>query len=122
MGVSRAFRIRLSGAQIERKELTMFLETALTWIAELEEAGKISSLDTESRRRLANDYAQKLEEIFNEDVARQLEPLGKAAEFERMLLYDSQYTHKYLNQTIPGYYGFRAEIFEKARKIILGDL
>jgi hypothetical protein len=100
----------------------MFLETALTWIAELEEAGNISSLDTESRRRLANDYAQKLEEIFNEDVAKQLEPLGKAAEFERMLLYDSQYTHKYLNQTIPGYYGFRAEIFEKARKIILGDL
>lgn len=99
----------------------MFLETALTWISELEEAGKIGSLDTESRRKLANDYASKLEEIFNEYVVRQLEPLGKAAEFERMLLYDSQYTHKYLNQTIPSYYGFRAEIFEKARKIILGE-
>ncbi len=54
-------------------------------------------------------------------MTRQLEPLGKAAEFERMLLYDSQYTHKYLNQTIPSYYGFRAEIFNKARKIILGE-
>jgi hypothetical protein len=101
--------------------MTMFMETALTWIAELEEAGKISSLDTESRRKLANDYAKKLEEIFNEDVAKQLEPLGKAAEFERMLLYDSQYTHKYLNQTIPSYYGFRAEIFAKARKTITGE-
>jgi hypothetical protein len=38
-----------------------------------------------------------------------------------MLLYDSQYTHKYLNQTIPGYYGFRAEVFEKAREKIVGE-
>lgn len=97
----------------------MFLETALTWISDLEEAGKISSLDTESRRKLANDYAAKLETFFNEAVVNQLKPVGKDAEFERMLLYDSQYTHKYLNQTIPGYQGFRAEIFVKARKIIL---
>lgn len=99
----------------------MFRETALHWISELEEAGKISRLDHESRSKLADDYAEKLEELFNEAVARQLEPLGKAAEFERMLLYDSQYMHKYLNQTIPSYYGFRAEIFEKAKKIILGE-
>jgi hypothetical protein len=97
------------------------METALTWISEMEEQGKISRLDDESRTKLVNDYAQRLEEIFNEEVAKQLEPIGKAAEFERMLLYDSQYTHKYLNQTIPGYYGFRADIFEKARKIILGE-
>jgi hypothetical protein len=100
----------------------MFKETALTWIADLESAGKLAPLDGERRNRLADEYAAKLEEIFNQEVSRQLEPLGKASEFERMLLYDSQYTHKYLNQTIPGYYGFRAEIFEKARKIIVGDL
>jgi hypothetical protein len=98
----------------------MFKETALTWIAELEEAGKLRDLDAESRGRLAGDYAAQLEEIFNAEVSRQLEPIGKAAEFERMVLYDSQYTHKYLNQTIPSYYGFRAEIFEKAKAIILG--
>ena len=99
----------------------MFRETALTWIAELEDRGKLGPLDGELRSSLADEYALQLEEIFNEEVSRQLEPLGKAAEFERMLLYDSQYTHKYLNQTIPGYYGFRTEIFEKARKIILGE-
>ena len=99
----------------------MFRETALTWIAELEDTGELGPLDGERRGRLAAEYAVKLEEIFNEEVSRQLEPLGKAAEFERMLLYDSQYTHKYLNQTIPGYYGFRTEIFENARKIILGE-
>jgi len=100
----------------------MFRETALIWISGLEEAGRIGGLNHEERDRLANDYAAKLEAFFNEAVANQLKPLGKDAEFERMLLYDSQYTHKYLNQTIPGYYGFRAEIFEKARKIILEDL
>jgi hypothetical protein len=103
------------------REMTMFKETALTWIAELEKAGKLKEQDTTARDQLADDYARRLEEIFNQEVTRQLEPLGKAAEFERMLLYDSQYTHKYLNQTIPSYYGFRTEIFNKARKIILGE-
>jgi len=99
----------------------MFKETALTWIAELEKAGTLKEQDTPARNQLADDYARRLEEIFNQEVPLHLEPLGKAAEFERMLLYDSQYTHKYLNQTIPSYYGFRAEIFNKARKIILGE-
>jgi hypothetical protein len=94
------------------REMTMFKETVLTWMKEQ---------DITARDQLADDYARRLEEIFNQEVTRQLEPLGKAAEFERMLLYDSQYTHKYLNQTIPSYYGFRAEIFNKARKIILGE-
>lgn len=99
----------------------MFKETALGWIAEMEGAGRIGSLDEAGRSRLADDYAAKLEVFFNEAVALQLKPLGKDAEFERMLLYDSQYTHKYLNQTIPGYYGFRAEVFERARKAITGE-
>lgn len=99
----------------------MFKETALTWIAELEETGRISGLDDAGRGKLADDYAAKLEAIFNEAVANQLKPVGKDAEFERMLLYDSQYTHKYLNQTIPGYYGFRSEVFAKARKTITGE-
>ncbi|MFH1081359.1 MAG: hypothetical protein V1766_14080 [Pseudomonadota bacterium] len=99
----------------------MFKETALSWIAEMEEAGRISGLDAAGRGKLADDYAAKLETFFNEAVAKQLKPVGKDAEFERMLLYDSQYTHKYLNQTIPGYYGFRAEVFAKARKTITGE-
>jgi hypothetical protein len=37
-------------------------------------------------------------------VVKQLKPVGKAADFERMILYDRQYVHKYLNQVIPGYY------------------
>ncbi|MBA4396347.1 MAG: hypothetical protein C0394_03035 [Syntrophus sp. (in: bacteria)] len=99
----------------------MFKETALGWIAEMEEAGRISGLDDAGRGKLADEYAEKLETIFNEAVAIQLKPLGKDTEFERMLLYDSQYAHKYLNQTIPGYYGFRAEVFTKARKTITGE-
>jgi hypothetical protein len=101
--------------------MTMFKETALSWIIDLEEDGKLGTLDPESRDKLANEYAQKLEDIFNEAVVTQLKPVGKAADFEKMLLYDSQYTHKYLNQMIPGYYGFRADIFNQARKIILGE-
>lgn len=99
----------------------MFKETALSWIAQLQESGRLADLDPESRDKLANDYAQKLEDFFNAAVIDQLKPVGKAADFEKMLLYDSQYTHKYLNQIIPSYYGFRADIFEKARKIILGE-
>jgi hypothetical protein len=38
-----------------------------------------------------------------------------------MLLYDSQYMNKYLNQTIPGYPGFQKNIFDTAKKNILGD-
>lgn len=98
----------------------MFKETALIWIAELEEAGQLKQLNAESRSKLADDYAARLEDIFNESVINQLKPVGKAADFEKMLLYDTQYTHKYLNQMIPGYYGFREEIFVKAKKIILG--
>jgi hypothetical protein len=101
--------------------MTMFKETALGWIAEMEEAGRISGLDDAGRSKLADEYAVKLEAFFNKAVENQLKPVGKDAEFERMLLYDSQYTHKYLNQTIPGYYGFRAEVFAKARKTITGE-
>jgi len=99
----------------------MFKEIALTWISELQEMGKLPDLDPEARNRLAADYTQKLEEYFNEAVVNQLKPVGKAADYEKMMLYDSQYVHKYLNQVIPGYYGFRADIFNQARKAILGE-
>ena len=46
--------------------------------------------------------------------------MGKVADFERMLIWDTQYTHKFLNQTIPGYPSFKMEIMERARKAILG--
>ena len=99
----------------------MFRETVRGWIAEMEEKGTISGLDEAARKRLADDYTVKLEEFFTEAVADQLRPAGKTADFERMMIYDSQYVHKYLNQAIPGYYGFRSEIFEKARKAITGE-
>ncbi|MCK9230884.1 MAG: hypothetical protein M0Q23_08975 [Syntrophales bacterium] len=99
----------------------MFKETVLGWIAEMEEKGTIGRLDEGARTRLVDDYAVKLEEFFTQAVTKQLKPTGKAADFERMMIYDGQYVHKFLNQAIPGYYGFRAEIFEKARKAIIGE-
>lgn len=99
----------------------MYIGTAKRWIAELQEEGKLAGLDQDALDKLAQDYARRLEEIFTEEVTRQMEKYGKAEEFERMLLYDGQYMNKYLNQTIPAYSLFRLEIFSKARKIILGE-
>jgi hypothetical protein len=100
----------------------MYIETARRWIAELREEGKLKDLESDALEKLAGDYAKRLEDIYLEEVTRQMEKYGKADEFERMLLYDGQYMNKYLNQTIPAYPAFRLEIFSKARKIILGDL
>ncbi|HRR40833.1 MAG TPA: hypothetical protein P5244_06340 [Syntrophales bacterium] len=99
----------------------MYLETARRWVAELQDSGKLSDLDSDAFEKLAQEYARRLEEFYLEEVARQMEKCGKAVEFERMLLYDGQYMNKYLNQTIPAYPAFRLEVFSKARKVILGD-
>lgn len=69
----------------------MFRETALDWIAELEKDGKITPLDTANKNRVAENYAQRLEEILNAEVLLQLKRIGKEAEYERILIYDSQY-------------------------------
>jgi hypothetical protein len=97
----------------------MFQETAGEWVDELDQAGKLGSLDTAGRNALIRDYATKIEDFFVAEVTRQLEPMGKVADFERMLIWDTQYTHKFLNQTIPGYPSFKMEILERARKSIL---
>jgi hypothetical protein len=97
----------------------MFDETVRMWIREMIEEGSMHGSDEEFLKKLTKDYARQLEEIFNREVTLHLEKSGKAEEFERMMLYDSQYIHKYLNQTIPGYPGFRADIFNKAKKTIL---
>ena len=99
----------------------MFEETARQWVREMFQEGKLDGCDGEFLKQLTKDYARQLEEIFTCEVKRNLEKTGKVGEFERMLLYDSQYINKYLNQTIPGYPGFRTDLFEKARKIILGS-
>ena len=99
----------------------MYLETARRWVAELQASGKLTDLDSDALEKLAQEYAGRLEEIYLEDVVRQMEKCGKAEEFERMILYDGQYMNKYLNQTIPAYPAFRLEVFSKARKIILGE-
>lgn len=99
----------------------MFSETAKRWIEELKARGKLQGLDDVELRRLADDYARRIEAFYEEAVRRQLEPVGKVAEYDRMILFDTQYLHKYLNQTIPGYPAFRFEVLQEARKAILGD-
>jgi hypothetical protein len=98
----------------------MFQDIAGQWIDELEQEGKLENLDVESREALRRDYATRIEECFVAEVTRQLEPMGKVADFERMLIWDTQYTHKFLNQTIPGYPSFKMEILARARKSIIG--
>ncbi|MEN6317554.1 MAG: hypothetical protein ABFD82_02200 [Syntrophaceae bacterium] len=98
----------------------MFEETARQWICEMYEEGKLQINDEEFVRQLTKDYARQLEEVFICEIKDSLNKIGKADEFERMLIYDSQYMNKYLNQAIPGYHGFRTNIFDKAKKVILG--
>jgi hypothetical protein len=99
----------------------MYEEIAKQWIEEMQENGKIGSLRIEEINRLVTDYAHRIEEIFEHEVSKQMEYRGKADEYERMKLYDTQYMSKYLNQAIPGFLGFKVETFAKARKIILGE-
>ena len=98
----------------------MFQDTASEWIDDLDKEGKLGNLDEAGRKALVRDYATRIEEFFVTEVTRQLEPMGKVADFERMLIWDTQYTHKFLNQTIPGYPSFKMEILDRAREAILG--
>lgn len=98
----------------------MFKEETLQWIKDMQNAGKLSELDTAALNKLANEYAIKLEELFNDAVRIQLSPVGKVGDFEKMLIYDSQYTTKFLNQAIPGFPDFKKEIFLQAKKVITG--
>jgi hypothetical protein len=99
----------------------MFEEAARRWIDEMRTEGTLGEVADEALKRLAADYAGRLEKFYYEEVTKQLELRGKAEEFERIMLYDGQYVNKYLNQTIPGYEGFKKDIFTKARKIITGE-
>jgi hypothetical protein len=100
--------------------MPMFEETARLWIREMFQEGKLHGEDQEFLSQLTKDYARQLEDIFYCEVRNSLEKSGKVEEFERMVLYDSQYINKYLNQLIPGYTGFKSDTFEKAKKMILG--
>lgn len=99
----------------------MFEETARQWVREMFKGGELSGCDEEYLKQLTKNYARQLEDFFICEVKKNLEESGKVGEFERMLLYESQYVNKYLNQTIPGYPGFRTDVFDRARKIILGS-
>lgn len=99
----------------------MFYEIAKKWIEELRSQNKLQEYGEAALEKLARDYAAKLEEIFDDAVKKQLQPLNKADEYDAMRLWDSQYTGKYLNQTIPGFYSFREEVFKQAKKIILNE-
>ena len=98
----------------------MFDEEAKRWVNEILVSGKFKELSKEELTKVKAEYACRLEKIFHDEVSKQLEPSGKVEEYERMLLYDSQYLNKYLNQTIPGYPRFKADIFSRAKKIIIG--
>jgi hypothetical protein len=96
----------------------MFYQIAKEWVEELRKQNKCNA---DAMEELTREYAKRLEEIFNQEAKKQLERLNKAEEFERMLLWDTQYLSKYLNQTIPAFYSFRDEIIKKAKKIILNE-
>jgi hypothetical protein len=99
----------------------MFKEETRRWIDEMRSEGKLTELDEAALDKLADEYAIKLEDYFNEAVRKQLTPVGKVADFEKMLIYDTQYTTKFLNQAIPGYVGFKIDIFRQAKKEITGS-
>jgi hypothetical protein len=99
----------------------MFKEETTRWVDEMRAEGKLAELDDAACNKLADEYAIKLEKYFNEAVRKQLAPVGKVADFEKMLIYDSQYTTKFLNQAIPGYMGFKIDIFCQAKKAITGS-
>ena len=99
----------------------MFKEETLQWIKEMQSEGKLAQLNAADLNQLAEEYAAKLEAYFYEAVRKQLAPFGKVADFEKMMIYDTQYTTKFLNQTIPGYMGFKIEVFRQAKKEITGE-
>jgi len=104
-----------------RRRAKMFQETAREWIEQWQGEGLLERGDEARTARLVKDCAARIEEIFTAAVTRQLTPLGKAADFERLLLWDTQYVHKFLNQTIPAYYNFREEVLAEARRTILAE-
>lgn len=97
----------------------MYEETAKEWVEEMKAGGKLEGLDGEAVEKLVRQYARKIEEGYEEAVRKQLEPAGKVAEFERMMIFDGQYMNKYLNQTIPGYPAFKAETLSQLKKSIV---
>jgi hypothetical protein len=99
---------------------TMFKQAAREWLDEMERDGRLASLDEDARRRLVDQYAGRLDEIYQEEVLKQMEFRGKKRDYEHLVAYDSQYTTKFLNQVIPGYPRFREEIFARAKKLIVG--
>lgn len=99
----------------------MFITATRFWVGELQKKGKLHDKSPAELEQMAVDLSVKLEEYYYEQVRDQMEKLGKAAEFERMLDYDTQYLSKYLNQTLPAFPAFKYEIFEQAKKKFLGE-
>jgi hypothetical protein len=97
----------------------MYKETAREWVNQMKAEGRLEGLDDEALDKLVNQYATKIEEGYEEAVKKQLEPVGKVAEFERMMIFDGQYMNKYLNQTIPGYPAFKLETMNQLKKRIM---
>lgn len=99
----------------------MFLETTRDWVNELHKEGKLEDKSPDELETLARELSVKLEEYYYEEIRDQMEKIGKAAEFERMVLFDTQYLSKYLNQTLPAFPAYRQEIFQRAKKKLLGE-
>ncbi len=99
----------------------MFLETTRDWVNELHNEGKLVDKSLDELEKMARELSVRLEEYYYEEIRDQMEKIGKAAEFERMVLFDTQYLSKYLNQTLPAFPAFRQEIFQRAKKKLLGE-
>ena len=99
----------------------MFLEATRYWVKELQHKGKLTDKNPDELEQMALELSAKLESYYYEQIRDQMEKLGKTAELERMILYDTQYLSKYLNQTLPAFPAFKYEIFENAKKIFLGE-
>jgi hypothetical protein len=94
----------------------MFLDATRYWVKELQQKGKLHDKSPDELEKLAVELSVKLEEYYYEQIRDQMEKLDKSAELERMILYDTQYLSKYLNQTLPAFPALKYEIFEKAKK------
>lgn len=100
----------------------MFYGEVVEWIEDLEGKGLLQVMERDMKAHVVDRCVQKMESVFKEKVFKQLGPSGKAAEFERMLLWDTQYAFKYLNQMIPQFYTFRSQVIEEAKEIIWREI
>jgi uncharacterized membrane protein YeaQ/YmgE (transglycosylase-associated protein family) len=94
-------------------------------VAEKEEQGFIpKDLCDEAKAEIIKDYTERLESVFNRILGEELERLGKAEEFERVLKTSKSIDDivLYLRRTIPHYATFLHHTMVKVKKEVRGFL